>query len=305
MPTPRDGESRDDFINRCIPIVLDDGTAEDAGQAFAVCRSMWEQDKKELNMESETVVIFGDKVKALGNGRVGGYLVRFTTDNDPDLEGEFFTADTDFGEAESAPVYYQHGMDQVLGKRRIGKAVHKKDDFGVWAEAQLDLRDEYERFVYAMAEQGKMGWSSGTAGHLIERVGQGKATWIKSWPLGLDDTLTPTPAEPRNEAVPLKSWKPTAITTTLAERISWLNDELKNITNDLSGLTEKIDKPLSETKRKELSELLGMFSGLDAVRSDIDNILKTAPQPVGLVEARLASHKLAELRKKYGQDTQE
>ena len=45
MPEPRAGESRDDFIGRCIPVVLDDGTAEDQAQAVAVCISMWKKDK--------------------------------------------------------------------------------------------------------------------------------------------------------------------------------------------------------------------------------------------------------------------
>ena len=43
MPEPGQGESRTDFVERCIPIVLEDGTAEDGDQAVAVCNSMWEQ----------------------------------------------------------------------------------------------------------------------------------------------------------------------------------------------------------------------------------------------------------------------
>ena len=46
MPEPRQGESRDDFIGRCIPIVLEHGTAEDQDQAMAVCISMWNQGKR-------------------------------------------------------------------------------------------------------------------------------------------------------------------------------------------------------------------------------------------------------------------
>jgi len=47
MPTPNEGESQKDFVSRCIPIVLEDGTAEDNDQAVAVCNSMWEQDQEE------------------------------------------------------------------------------------------------------------------------------------------------------------------------------------------------------------------------------------------------------------------
>ena len=154
----------------------------------------------------EPVLYFGGSVKALGDGRVGGHLVRFTTPDDPDLTGEFFTKDTDFGGIDYSAVYYNHGADPKLGKRRLGNATLKADEFGVWAETQLQLRDEYERFIYNLAEQGKMGWSSGTAPHLVEYEQAGKATWIKSWPLGLDASLTPAPAEPRNSVIPLKSY---------------------------------------------------------------------------------------------------
>jgi hypothetical protein len=43
MPTPKTGESHDDFISRCIPIVLDEGTASNPEQAAAICNSMWEE----------------------------------------------------------------------------------------------------------------------------------------------------------------------------------------------------------------------------------------------------------------------
>ncbi len=43
MPTPTEGESQDDYISRCIPMVMEEGTAKDAEQAAAICHSMWEQ----------------------------------------------------------------------------------------------------------------------------------------------------------------------------------------------------------------------------------------------------------------------
>ncbi len=42
MPTPNKDESHDDFVQRCIPIVIDDGTAQDGEQATAICNSMWD-----------------------------------------------------------------------------------------------------------------------------------------------------------------------------------------------------------------------------------------------------------------------
>lgn len=43
MPRVKPGEKQADFIKRCIPVVLADGTAKDNAQAVAVCNSMWEK----------------------------------------------------------------------------------------------------------------------------------------------------------------------------------------------------------------------------------------------------------------------
>src|SRR3990172_1714118 len=46
MPKPKDGESEQDFVSRCIPIVMDEGTAKDNKQASAICYSMYRESKK-------------------------------------------------------------------------------------------------------------------------------------------------------------------------------------------------------------------------------------------------------------------
>jgi hypothetical protein len=59
------------------------------------------------------------------------------------------------------PVLYNHGLDKTIKKRVIGKASVSIDDVGAWAEAQLNLRDEYEKEIYKLVEAGKLGYSSG------------------------------------------------------------------------------------------------------------------------------------------------
>ena len=154
----------------------------------------------------DNLIFYGDAVKALGEGKVGGYLVRWGNPETPDLTGDFFTPDSDLGiETESRlPVYYDHGMDTHFKHKRIGRGVVKFDDVGAWFEAQLEMRDEYERSIYKLAEAGKLGWSSGAAGHLVDKELVGKSYLIKAWPIA-EASLTPTPAEPRNAAVSIKS----------------------------------------------------------------------------------------------------
>ena len=57
MPKPKPDESQNDFVSRCIPIVMNEGTAEDRDQAAAVCNSMWKQNqKKEEQTEHEKLL---------------------------------------------------------------------------------------------------------------------------------------------------------------------------------------------------------------------------------------------------------
>jgi HK97 family phage major capsid protein len=160
----------------------------------------------------ETLIMRGGALKALGDGRVGGYLVRFSSPGDPDLTGDYFDANTDFDLDEQgqgvATVYYQHGRDGTLRRRKLGggvKATLQRDDQGVAIAAQLSLDDPYEARVYGCVQRGEMGWSSGTAAHLVEREYRGSATYVSKWPLGADASITPAPAEPRAVAVDLKS----------------------------------------------------------------------------------------------------
>lgn len=155
----------------------------------------------------DRLVYFGSPVKMLPGGKVGGYLVTFSGPSDPDLVDDFFTKETEFGPNHTPPLLYHHGLDGTVKSRIIGETEWKIDDVGVWVEAQLSMRDEYEREIQKMIEAGKLGWSSGAVGHAVERERVGKAYHIKTWIIG-EASLTPTPAEPRNSAIPVKSLLP-------------------------------------------------------------------------------------------------
>jgi HK97 family phage major capsid protein len=157
-------------------------------------------------MPDETLIFHGDAIKAMGEGKVAGYLVRFTDETNPDTTDDYFGKDTEYGviDGSTLPVYYHHGMDEKLGIKSIGRGTVKFDETGLWFEAQLNMRSEYEQMIYELAKEGKLGWSSGAAGHLVEREEVGKSYHIKSWPIA-EASLTPAPAEPRNGVMPIKS----------------------------------------------------------------------------------------------------
>ena len=152
-----------------------------------------------------------DGIKSDRLGYVKGYLVRFGDTKTADLEGDYFTKSTDYGfpmtEGKRVPlnVYYHHGMDAQVGKKSIGTGYIKMDDTGLWYEAQLDLAEEYGNMIAKLCKQGKMGFSSGAAAHLVERKSMGGAAEITRWPIA-EASITPTPAEYRNSVKSLEEY---------------------------------------------------------------------------------------------------
>jgi HK97 family phage major capsid protein len=156
-------------------------------------------------IEHSTLVNFGGSIKALENGKIGGYLVRYSGPKDPDLTGDYFTADTNFGIHKTFPLHYAHGFDKAIKATQIGIGEVKEDDTGLWFEAQIEAREGYNEMIAELVEAGKLSYSSGAVGNLVEREQKGNGTyWVKTWPIG-EASLTPTPAEPRNIVMPVKS----------------------------------------------------------------------------------------------------
>ena len=167
--------------------------------------ALW--DTEGMDLLTSTV----DGIKSDRLGYVKGYLVRFGDTKTADLEGDYFTPQTDYGfpvsKGQRIPlnVYYHHGMDAAVGKKSIGTGYIKMDDTGLWYEAQLDMADEYGSMIAKLCKQGKMGFSSGAAGHLVERKSMGGAAEITRWPIA-EASITPTPAEYRNSVKTLKEY---------------------------------------------------------------------------------------------------
>ena len=181
-----------------------------------------------MENRNDMFIAYGGELKALGDGRVGGILVRMSTKDDPDLTGDFFDIKSDVRFPSELDVYYNHGMDSTLKTRVIGKAklsLTAKAD--VWAEAQLNMRDEYEKAIYAMIENKKLGYSSGALSHLVEREPSGKSMFIKTWPIG-EVSLTPRPAEPRNTVVSLKSLLPSDAALSDTDETKQTNSKMEN-----------------------------------------------------------------------------
>jgi len=219
-----------------------------------------------------------DSIKVNSNGSVSGYLVRFGSPNDTDLENDYFTKSTDFGvdlsngKEAGIGLYYNHGMDSKIKTNKIGYAQIKMDDKGIWLRGQLDMADEYSKMIYEMAKMGKLGLSSGAASHMVERERMGKSFEIKRWPVA-EASLTPTPAESRNMVAAKRYYDE------MGRFIPYSKEELARMEdkeyNDYMMMISRNMPMKSEYEMEEESEVDDMVEGLEMVGASPEQISMT------------------------------
>lgn len=239
-------------------------------------------------MDFQILVAPGDSVKALPGGIVKGYAVTF---GGADLVGDRFTAETDFAldGRSTVPMYYGHGQTKEIGKRRIGAGELTQDEVGLFYRAQLNLADAYEAQVYELAKQGKLGFSTGSASHLVERKDLGNGvSEILSWPI-CEVSGTVTPCEPRCRAVaPLKSFldaedEPQAgrsLADHSQQTLAVVRDFADRV-QDLKSLRARDGRTLSERARDLVAET---STALEEVLAELKALTET-PSQLASVEA--------------------
>lgn len=171
---------------------------------------------------ADEMIYYGEAVKLVGETadgglHLGGLLVRFggPEQTDASKTRDYFTRDTDFGDARETDLYYNHRLplktkdgSAITVTKKIGKGKLELRDEGVFLDAITFNREEYQRYLNGVLKKSLdlHGWSSGTAGHVVDRERQPNGSnWIKQWTLGVDASLTPIPAEPLTYVIPLKS----------------------------------------------------------------------------------------------------
>jgi hypothetical protein len=122
-----------------------------------------------------------------------------------DLDGEFFSPQTDIKADwfDRRPVLFQHAQDETLKDETLGiEDDLELEDDGWWGTVWLDRANEYWARVTKLLAAGKMYGSSGALGHLVAK--DHKSGEILVWP-HIEQTLTPTPANPFARVIPTKT----------------------------------------------------------------------------------------------------
>lgn len=136
----------------------------------------------------------GGAIKAVGDGKIEGYLAVWGSPSQRDSYGEYFTKSTNFElqRYKDWPLLYHHELDPTVGGLEVGR-IHNiiPDDYGLLAQAQLDMTIPEANRFYNDVLRGKLFWSSGSVPHWVNTTPGGEIT---RWPI-TEGTLTPAPAE--------------------------------------------------------------------------------------------------------------
>jgi len=270
MPDVADYNSESDWMGDCVPARMEEGDEND--QAVAVCLNIW----RNKTIDTATLkAIDDDTLTIAGYGVVWG---------GKDLEGEYFTRDTDFWFdriTERPMTLYDHAQDGTIKRSVLGRVSRKvANDVGLWIEAQIDRANQYADAIRELTEKGVLGWSSGAVGHLVDRDKDGRIT---SWPV-VEFSLTPTPAEPRTlgvqalrslaESEPaVKAWLPQgdeeASPAPAAKGAEDAADE-STITMEVTTMTEEVK---TKAQSQDYSELASMI--VDGINTNMaDSMIK-------------------------------
>jgi hypothetical protein len=220
--------SSQDTISENIAMLMNEGYDQEQAAAIAYSESRkcktcqhWEENKcclaveykagdceqwqMKADMNTKTYFTAGS-IKALGDGRIGGYLVVWGNPDQRDLQGEYFTPETDFelDRYIDRPILYHHELDPDIQGTEIGRIDKITPDAkGLWAEGYLHLQNAAQKVkdaaykVYQQVLKGLLGWSSGTVPHWADVTPDGQ---ILRWPI-IEGSLTPDPAEPHRTTV--------------------------------------------------------------------------------------------------------
>ena len=136
-----------------------------------------------------------------------------------DFDGEKFTPQTDLcldWFPHGRPVLFNHGFDEDVGLRVIGRQVKTwEDESGRWAKVQIEKSNQYWQEIQRLVSEGKLFFSSGALSRFVEKDTSGN---IVRWPW-VELTLTPTPANPYAVTMPTaqKSYKAAGLDFTIPD----------------------------------------------------------------------------------------
>ena len=148
MPYPKEGESKDAYISRCIPYVMHEDPDMKQDHAAAKCYGMWDQSKKSESITDKIDKYLNEEDKGEEEKRV------FTTAKAKEI-GDKLDIKWDKWDVEQ----FRMGMDVELEHGTVSPATNVTDDdpipTGKIALAHLNEINDYYTRLAKMEKEGK------------------------------------------------------------------------------------------------------------------------------------------------------
>ena len=263
---------------------------------YATLNAMGVDSPEQPEGQTKTPAIESPKADAAKS--VTGTLIRFTSADDTDVDGEYFDDGTDLGfESEKiVPILYHHAQHPEIGSLPIGHATLVKSAHGIvidparsalWDDDEFN-EDEFIKQVLgdsadymAMLERmgwdrvksvagavwkalqmdGALGWSSGAIESTVKRNGNHIVAWHPK-----EATITPRQAEPRNLVETIKS-----ITADLsAEDKQMTDDEKTTVVDDTTAVTpDAVETQTTHVPGDDTLKAADFKAAMETLRGDI------------------------------------
>lgn len=222
--------------------------------------------------------------------------------NGRDLDGEFFTKDTNFclDWFPSRPLIYDHGLDPTIKTAVVGGTVAvMPQEEGIWTRVQLDVRNRYLRAIQELVQKSALGFSSGAMAHLVRVDNQSGE--IKQWPW-VELSTTPTPSNPDAIVYTVKSRVALEHLAALdadsgsesfddqgARVVAEVEKYAKRVHRRYAQRAAKVGRELSATNRGWLQSLDERLAALLDLRGEIKEALRrTDPEAEKAARAEFA-----------------
>jgi HK97 family phage prohead protease len=185
MPNPNNYDNKDDFMGVCVPQVKQEGVENNPNpsqnEAVAICNSMWNQKDEGENMNNQKSASQYTETRFLNQersnvrqegeeGKIAGYGAVFW-DGNAETEFKLFSEDNiDIVERiqpgafdgvleQDVRAFFNHDMNQILGRRISGTLRIGVDNTGLWYE--IDAPDTATaREVLELIRRGDVSGSS-------------------------------------------------------------------------------------------------------------------------------------------------
>lgn len=147
MPAPQSGETRDEFMERCILFVLEEGTVGNEDQAVAYCSAIWERGRAGVGQQGRSAMgerkTFRAPIELKSDGEEGTFRSVFASLNVIDLDEDVIRPGA-FQEEQEVVV---EGWNHDYGLPP-GKGVIHSDEEKAWIDGKFFLETVQGKNMY-------------------------------------------------------------------------------------------------------------------------------------------------------------